>query len=149
MADKQMLIDGVDVSECECFYINNSHHERKECINPYCKGLCEDNPNCYYKQLARAKNQIADLSKMVEAREQECCQLKAENEKLKKQHQGDKGLITSTGKMNYQLIREYDKLKNCLTEIKEIANYSFNRSTSEYMAKLERIDEKINEVLNE
>ena len=48
-------------------------------------------------------------------------QLKAENEELKRQHQADKGLITSTGKMNYQLIQEYDKLKTALTEIKEIA----------------------------
>ena len=39
----------------------------------------------------------------------------------KRQHQGDKGLITSTGKMNYQLLQEYDKLKTALTEIKEIA----------------------------
>ena len=48
-------------------------------------------------------------------------ELKAENEQLKRQHEGDKGLITSTGKMNYQLLQEYDKLKTTLTEIKEIA----------------------------
>ena len=56
--------------------------------------------NCYYKQLKR--------------KEKEC-------EELKKQRQSDKGLITSTGKMNYQLIQEYDKLKTALAEIKEIA----------------------------
>lgn len=51
----------------------------------------------------------------------EICPHKAENEKLKKQRQCDKGLITATGKMNYQLIQEYDKLKTALTEIKDIA----------------------------
>ena len=59
--------------------------------------------------------------KRCEELQQQLDQLKVENEELKRQHQGDKGLITSTGKMNYQLMQEYDKLKNCLTEIKEIA----------------------------
>ena len=53
------------------------------------------------------------LKKQLKAKEQEC-------EELKRQHQGDKGLITSTGKMNYQLLQEYDKLKTALTEIKEL-----------------------------
>jgi chromosomal replication initiation ATPase DnaA len=30
---------------------------------------------------------------------------------LKRQRQANKGLITSTGKMNYPLLQEYDKLK--------------------------------------
>ena len=47
------------------------------------------------------------------------------------------------------LYEENNKLKQTLTKIKEIANYSFNRSTSEYMAKLELILEKISEVENE
>lgn len=50
---ENIIINGVDVSGCECFYINDSHPERKECINPYCKGLCKDNPNCCFKQLKR------------------------------------------------------------------------------------------------
>ena len=55
-----------------------------------------------------------ELLEKYKAKEQEC-------EGLKKQHQADKGLITSTGKMNYELLQEYDKLKTALTEIKEIA----------------------------
>lgn len=55
---------------------------------------------------------------------QQLNQLKVENKELKRQHQGDKGLITSTGKMNYQLLQKYDKLKTALAEIKEIAENS-------------------------
>ena len=55
-------------------------------------------------------------------------QIFAELDQLKRQHQGDKGLITSTGKMNYQLLQEYDKLKTALTEIKEIAKKGFESS---------------------
>lgn len=61
MTDKQIIIDGVNVRECECFYINDSHPERKECINPYCKGLCKDNPNCCFKQLKRKEKECEEL----------------------------------------------------------------------------------------
>ena len=104
MENKEIYIDGVDVSGCE-FAVKPINDNRIKC---HCakgllqiakmqeqpenikSGLCENNSNCYYKQLER--------------KEQEC-------EELKKQVQGYKGLTTSTGKMNYQLIQEYDKLK--------------------------------------
>lgn len=65
MTDKQIIIDSVDVSGCKCFYINDSHPERKECINPYCKGLCKYNPNCYYKQLKRLEQEKAEIKKYL------------------------------------------------------------------------------------
>lgn len=100
MTNKQIIIDGVDVSGCECFYINASHPERKECINPYCKGLCEDNPNCCYKQLKRKEQECEELEDTaytykyfvklanyrlvkIEDLQQQLDQLKAENEQLK------------------------------------------------------------------
>lgn len=52
-----IIIDGVDVSGCECFYINDSHPEYKECINLHCKSLCKDNPNCLFKQLKRKERE--------------------------------------------------------------------------------------------
>ena len=71
------------------------------------------------EQLKRAEKTMQEIwdrlgktSDELLCKEQEC-------ERLKRQHQGDKGLITSTGKMNYQLLQEYDKLKTCLTEIKD------------------------------
>ena len=78
MTDKQIIIDGVDVAECD-FYDKN----KKYCLtlkmdttgfkNPSCfsgdfqeciqdsivcpNTFCDNNPNCYYKQLKR-KEQI-------------------------------------------------------------------------------------------
>lgn len=48
MTDKEIIIDGVDVSRCEyCSSTPNS-------TLCYMKGnKCEDNPNCFYKQLQR------------------------------------------------------------------------------------------------
>lgn len=136
MVDKQIVINGIDVSGCECFYINGSHPERKECLNPYCKGLCKGNPNCYYKQLKRAENQIVDFNKMVKTKEQECDRLKHDNDYE----------VGALEKTIDNLTAENEELKNCLDEIKEIANYSFNRPTSVYMVKLELILDKISEV---
>ena len=67
MTDKEMIIDGVDVSGCEhCVKMT-----KYRCIiqRDVYKYLCEENPNCYYKQLKR--------------KEQECEELK---EKIKKIH---------------------------------------------------------------
>jgi hypothetical protein len=92
MTDKQIIIDGIDVGGC-------IYYEDGKCLNgEMVQCNCKKVAVCYYKEYKR--------------KEQEC-------EELKRQHQGDKGLITSTGKMNYQLIQEYDKLKTENDELKE------------------------------
>lgn len=104
-------------------------------------------------------NKVKNIEKMYfalldkyKAKEQEC-------EELKKQHQADKGLITSTGKMNYQLLQEYDKLKTALTEIKEIAEKHAPRCNKNlncnyeceacHLSDLKQILQKISEVEDE
>lgn len=55
MRDKQIIIDGVDVSEC-------SHHEGKLCSmsrEAYC--YCSDKPNCIYKRFKRKEQECEDL----------------------------------------------------------------------------------------
>lgn len=55
MDDKQIIIDDVDVSGCK-------HYKNRNCIADYCltdmpfsEAKCELNPNSYYKQLQREK----------------------------------------------------------------------------------------------
>ena len=75
MTDKQIIIDSVDVSGCCC--IENGY-----CLwikKYYETGLtpkCEQVKDCYYKQLKRVENQIVDLNKMVEAKEQKLGKIK-------------------------------------------------------------------------
>ena len=87
------------------------------------------------------ENKIKELEEKLLRKEQEC-------EGLKLQHQADKGLITSIGKQNYQLLQEYDKLKKCLTDIEEIAmcimDDDLEESSAYYNAK--QILQKISEV---
>lgn len=146
MTDKQIIIDGIDVSGCPCIQSNNIGDV--VCVRLARTSLyCEGQP-CYYKALERKEQECDQLKAEVKSKTEyiqeqreiinqyskeiemyKKCQgkraskreeeLKAENDQLKRQHQADKGLITSTGKMNYQLVQEYDKLKTENKRLKE------------------------------
>ena len=101
MTDKQIIIDGVDVADCEHI---NACDKKMKCVilqddicetNPYCEGF-----NCYYKQLKR--------------KEQECEELKESNISLIKDWEEKKNLA-------YEIACKNEKLKQTLTEIKKIA----------------------------
>ena len=68
MTDKEIIIDGVDVSGCK--YCLKMTKYRCTIQRDIYKWLCEENPNCYYKQLKR--------------KEQECEELKEKNKKILK-----------------------------------------------------------------
>ena len=89
MTDKQIIIDGVDVSGCK-------HYKNLTCIADYCltdmpfgEAKCELSPNCYYKQLQREKqnsqeardvaikefNRAEELKTLLKRKEQECEEL--------------------------------------------------------------------------
>ena len=128
MENKQIIIDGVDVSGCT--YIIPPHkqcpnklmHYAKETSCIACKehntkrNFCKNNPNCYYKQYKR--------------KEQEC-------EELKK--------ILNEGCLhNLTLMTEQRVLLQTLTEIKDYCNKYPQNS----IGFKKYILQKINEVLN-
>ena len=56
MTDKQIIIDDVDVSKCN--YFNNTDKSYcEECCSEFGCAICNDRPNCYYKQLARKEQE--------------------------------------------------------------------------------------------
>ena len=124
MTDKQIIIDYKTLCE--------NYSKEVGCYNTF-DGSCIKEQCFTYR-----------LLQLLKSKEQEC-------ERLKKQHESDKGLITSTGKQNYQLIQEYDKLKKCLTEIEEIAMCIMDDDLQESSAYYDanQILQKINEVKNE
>ena len=112
MTDKQIIIDGVDVSGCEkqgetIAGITCGNGERIRLANEIITKhkLCKDNPNCVYKQL--------------KAKEQECEELKEEL---------------------HQNFKEKDKLHliidRLLAEIKEIAQYDVYTTRADLLLKL-------------
>ena len=62
MTDKQIIIDGIDVSECEAY--KDKHCKDKTSIMFCDTNLCSNFPNCYYKQL-KAKEQECDELKSI------------------------------------------------------------------------------------
>ena len=122
--DKQIIIDGCDVSGCKSFY-----SKTKDCIQEDTVDIpCGDYPNCYYKQLKRKEQECERLERIVahschdilyeDSLRGQLDQLKAENEELKK-------IIERLDVPKHEVIDmdialENEKLKQTLTEIKEI-----------------------------
>ena len=74
MTDKQIIIDGVDISECkelvnECdCYLTEEHDYRSE--TPYTYNNCSRFPNCYYKQLKRKEQECKELKEDLQLAKQ-------------------------------------------------------------------------------
>ena len=101
MTDKQIIIDGIDVSKCKYIDIENFEKPICHCISQRneCEMPCEYNKDCYFKQLAR--------------KEQECKELTSQRDKFE------------FG--NNILEHERNKYKQALDEVKEYCNrYSTN-----------------------
>lgn len=75
MTDKEIIINGMDVSECECIiedyqqannFKGGYEHIKNVCElgergSEYYNLFCKDNPNCKYKQLKRKENELEEL----------------------------------------------------------------------------------------
>ena len=136
MTDKQIIIDGVDVSKCEWFeqidldinIICTSNSPKK------CSGYCKDNPNCIYKKFKRKEQECKELKKQI-------------NDLLNKPEIQDKILWKFD---NEALLGSKDawiyKLEQTLAEIKEIADKDFRHTAwEEYAKQLKQILQKISE----
>lgn len=56
MTDEKIIINGIDTSECE--YCLKMTKYRCTIQRDVYKCLCEENPNCYYKQLKRKEEEL-------------------------------------------------------------------------------------------
>ena len=155
MTDKQIIIDGIDVSWCEHFEECETKLEWSKCLAdcyPYpegtCYGYCDEHPNCYYKQLKRAEqtmqeiwNRLGETSDKLLSKEQECEELKIYIESNEQQVKEVETLVMD----NDRLINELDNLKTCLTEIKEIAEAESYLSPQSTRLLVHKILQKISE----
>ena len=106
MTDKQIIIDGVNVAGCEDYgYRGKAGYWCHNYDEP-----CTDYPNCYYKQLKRAEKRIIELNETIQAKEQEC-------EELKKQL--------------YQNFKEKDGLHLIIDRLLEASGYDTNTASAE------------------
>lgn len=120
MTDKeQIIINGVDVSECENF----RPKDRFTCHPYICN--CHQKPNCYFKQLARKTQECEELKKKLSAANLEIENLKKELDKAYEWEQTNRatGICeTCTEKANLTLDIYRDgmnKIEKLINEIKE------------------------------
>ena len=138
MTDKQIIIDGVDVSGCKHFKIGTCLADYLLTDMDFSEAKCELCKDCYYKQLKR--------------KEQECEELK----QYKSLFEKTRNLWNESRMNNYKLLdeikdlkdslkrticqsecykhKEAEKLKQTLTKIKEIAER--NHKTKEELFKI-------------
>lgn len=100
---EQIIIDGVDVTKCKFYeYVTEKDNKMKflksgNCHIGFCGYLynyddliniieksCLDNPDCYYKQLQRLKEDLIALQQTYEACEKEYKALQIKHELFKK-----------------------------------------------------------------
>ena len=60
MTNKQIIIDGIDVSGCSYFNFIDEHY-CDECSSEFGCAICDERTNCYYKQLKRKEQECEEL----------------------------------------------------------------------------------------
>jgi hypothetical protein len=119
MTDKQIIKHNVNVSKCEFLGFPRSSKAYCVCDSSELSDICDENPNCYYKQLKR-KEQEVDI-------------LKAERDSYI-----DKYFLESQKVLS---------LRKGLKEIKEIIHFNKNnRLSGGACISIEQILQKISEV---
>lgn len=67
MTDKEIIIDGVDVSKCDRLIVNQLYGYACNCEeDTYIISSCKNRHNCYYKQLARKTQECEKLKNQVD-----------------------------------------------------------------------------------
>ena len=119
MTDKEIIIDGIDVSRCS----NYDHGSYFECNVCCCH--CDEVPNCYYKQLKRKEQECKELETMVaEAEEAPICFHCSEEPCIRQERDKYKKLSVVFKDVNKQLGYKYIILKQALDEIEELAKHN-------------------------
>ena len=124
----KVIINKVDVSECGFYHpeYDNYCHIALAFSENYGERLeCKDNPNCYYKQLQRLKEEKQELSIEIVSLTSKLFTLE---------------------KSRNDLSQGINKLYKALQEIREIAGLIANTNCN-YVIEADNIIKKINEVI--
>lgn len=162
MTDKQIIIDGINVSELtgeQLVYMN-----RYSIAHLFIKlveslSRTEDDYNKAQEDRVKMWTNNTGLTDKLKRKEQQCnnlyIQLKADEEYYKEEENTLRKIVKNKEERNIELYKENNKLKQTLAEIEEIAEENIRISESEglngvYRRRLaKQILQKISEVLND
>lgn len=138
--DNEVYIDDCNVAECK--YTNGLYKGVYGCINLNLNPACSKNPNCYYKQLQRAKAENEKLKEWLENKEKAYNHLCNVNNRKKEQIKNlnymlfeEKEMTIQEWKLKYRLANKERKF----IQYKEITNKRLNN----YKQALEKIKKYI------
>lgn len=156
MKNKETIIDSIDVSECMLY----KGYCRIAALCDYSGHLCEVTSNCYFKQLARAKEEIKKLKVQIENEKQAlqididnlnqaCLDLNQENDDLQNKLQAKEQEIEILKTQNIALqtmeFEEKKKYKKALKRIEHLVTHAFcltigtNKDTANLAQQIMRI----------
>ena len=157
MTNKQIIVDGIDVSECVYYF-----DKKCRCMDAsimqdfYLCPQCNSNPNCYYKKFKRSEAQCegmfvthTDLEMKYKAKEQECEWLHLWLPivtRIAKQF-GSPKRAESIGYLAYaeQIFAELDQLKGVIKKYEECNKYLVEENGKTYT----RLEYKLLKTLTE
>lgn len=111
MTDKQIIIDGIDVSRCRYLFDDTSYKRSKTSCSITLKDCKYLDNNCYYKQLKRKERECEELKNIIN---------EAKNSKLDL-----KSFLVGEAIQN-EYEQQLDQFKQTLAEIKKIAEKQCN-----------------------
>ena len=122
--NKQIIIDGVDVSGCAFYGFSNlnNHLCRSEEFSKIDCTYCNNNPNCYHKQLKRKEKVCKEWKEEYRAKVEE---LNSLEDKLKRKEQECEELTTKCSqlKKENEIFKNFLKEENCnFDKIKDLVN---------------------------
>ena len=139
MTDKQIRVDGVDVSGCDflakeddyCSYSGEYRAYKGQC-GCSDEEMCKDHPNCFYKKaLKKLQRKEQELQEAIDTSIREFNRAEELKTLLKRKEQ------------------ECEKLKQTLAEIKEITKWhTTNLDSEDVREDMKQILQKISEVEN-
>lgn len=132
MTGKEIIIDGVNVAECEYFgaTMDKSHNCSKMGDEYLCS--CEGGTKCYYKQLKRKEEECEKLKKEILHQADEILMLSCDNEQLDQLKAENEHLRVDATRVKMKA----KKFLGVLQEIKEIVTSCHYGDCSECKNKL-------------
>jgi hypothetical protein len=136
MTDKQIIIDGIDVSGCPHLIedyqwwniAGREEHDINRCALGFDVGIgfeenyfCKENPNCYYKQLKRKEQECEELKDKLRTKARGWANV---NDQILKE-------VDQIKADNEELTSKCSQLKQTLAEIKSILEYYENAKIGE------------------
>ena len=117
----KVIIDGVDVSFCQYFNDKNKKCRTFSIVDnvKFTSYKCEDDKNCYYKQLKKLEQETECLKSQIDFEAQKNEVLLQENEKLKARV---KEISEKMSFLNADRCSEIIRYKQVLEEIRDVLN---------------------------